>query len=121
MIPMEVVSCAKRSGAIPHAEHVGEWRGEPVWCPGYDLDIYPVGVLAAIGMQKRRWAWLRRELRYIWGRARWGHWRAVKNAFNGYMAEPPDWPDGVRRCGTGWTKRRALRSWHRQLRKAGRL
>jgi hypothetical protein len=45
------------------------------------------------------------------------NWRALKNVFNGYLAEPYEFPPGDyrRRCGTGWTKRRALRSLERRL------
>jgi hypothetical protein len=45
------------------------------------------------------------------------NWRALKNTFNGYLAEPDEFPPGDyrRRCGTGWTRRRAMRSLYRRL------
>ncbi|KXK63377.1 hypothetical protein AWW66_03425 [Micromonospora rosaria] len=86
------------------------------------IDIYPVGVLADLLMLRRArrygalgWA-LRRlaqTLRYVARRARAGQWREVKGAFNGYLAEPTPFPAHLRRCGSGWTKRRAMRSLHR--------
>lgn len=89
------------------------------------VDIYAVGWLAdllylgrgvrrrnrhAIGFALRRF---RQEARFTATRVREGNWRAVKNSFNGYLAEPTPWPAGLRRCGTGWTKRRAMRSLRR--------
>jgi hypothetical protein len=89
------------------------------------VDIYPVGVLtellrlrrALTNYDAKATAWavgrLRTELGHIAGRARAGDWRAVKNAFNGYLAEPTPFPAHMRRCGSGWTKRRAMRSLQR--------
>ncbi len=87
-----------------------------------DVAIYPVGVLADLLALRRarhhgllRWA-LRRllgTLRRVAGQARARNWRAVKNAFNGYLAEPTPFPEHMRRCGSGWTKRRAMRSLRR--------
>lgn len=104
------------------------------------IDVYPVGVLADLRhawryLTARRfpaavgpptWGWrlsrARASLRHIRQtiarhvRAR--NWRALKNAFNGYLAEPVAFPAGLRRCGSGWTKKRALRSLARHARKA---
>lgn len=84
------------------------------------VEVYAVGVLADL---KRDWRMvmklrkrpvhMRRCLRYIARQVRARNWRAVKNSFNGYLAEPYDM-SGVTRCGTGWTKRRAMRSLRRQ-------
>lgn len=94
------------------------------------IDVYPVGVLAdllrigrAIRYRRRDailWALgrFRRTIGVLWRWARAGNWRAVKGAFNGYLAEPVAFPAGLRRCGSGWTKRRALRSLQRHLRRA---
>lgn len=96
-----------------------------------EIDVYPVGWLA--GIQRawryfthpnpppcgRRQGW--RELRRCWDytvrQAQRRNWRAVKNHFNGYLAEPREFPPGDyrRRCGSGWTKARALRSLARRL------
>jgi hypothetical protein len=76
-----------------------------------EVDVYPVGWLSAI--QQRR---LRREW---WLMRRWikqRNWRAIKNSFNGYLAEPREWPEGLRRCGSGWTKARAKRDLARRIR-----
>lgn len=92
-----------------------------------DVDIYPVGWLAALLTLRRairarhpaatRHALrrLRSQLRYDIARAKARDWRSVRNSCNGYLAEPYHWPqDGtLTRCGTGWTRRRALRSLHR--------
>jgi hypothetical protein len=67
-------------------------------------DIYPVGLLR--DWQHRKMRPLRRALRYPVSQARRGNWRAVRNYFNGYLAEPT--PIRGRRCGHGWTKRRAF-------------
>lgn len=80
---------------------------------GRAVSVYPVGLLADIhhGRPPGHTA------RYVWRQARRRNWRAVKNTFNGYLAEPYEFPEGVKRCGSGWTRDRALRSWERQLRK----
>ncbi|MGC5033058.1 hypothetical protein [Micromonospora sp. DT229] len=89
------------------------------------VDIYPVGVLACLLRVRRaiatrrpdliRWALidLRVTARTLAWRIRKGDWRAVKSAFNGYLAEPNPFPDHMSRCGSGWTKRRAMRSLRR--------
>jgi len=103
------------------------------------VDVYPVGVLkqlihtwhiltarkfpASVGAPSPLWRLkrARTSLSYIpktIGRhVRDRDWRALKNTFNGYLAEPTEFPAGEyrRRCGTGWTKRRALRSLQRRM------
>ena len=76
------------------------------------IDVYPVGWLAA--WQRRHIPRphghrhpLHRELRYVLRHASRGRWRAVRNTFNGYLAEART--DKTRRAGHGWTKQRALR------------
>ena len=80
-----------------------------------NIDIYPVGWLKALrhagGCLRRLWlrrAWyfIRKEWRYTRYQVRAGDWRAVRNTLNGYLAESAY----GRRCGTGWTRKRALRS-----------
>ena len=94
------------------------------------IDVYPVGWLSAIlrswsGLRhapRNRWfhtiSPLRAQWRYLVGRARDRNWRAIKNSFNGYLAEPRAFPAGLTRCGSGWTRKRALRSLARHARKA---
>ncbi len=101
--------------------------------PGVEVDVYPVGLLADLlrdWRQVRHWRrfreadgkptlHVRRTVRYLIGRVRAGNWRAVKNTFNGYLAEPSPFPENVRRCGSGWTRKRALRSLERHTRTGG--
>jgi hypothetical protein len=83
-----------------------------------NVDVYPVGWLSAIqrsarGVRlgiRRPLAPMRQELRYTIRQARRGNWRAVRNTFNGYLAEPIILPINLHRVGSGWTKQRALRS-----------
>lgn len=84
-------------------------------------DIYAVGLLAAwqqfVHTPDRPYA--RRAFRYALRmplrHARAGNWRAVKNWFNGYLAEPQEFPPGVARCGAGWTRGRAYRDLQRLI------
>lgn len=76
-----------------------------------EIDVYPVGWLRD-WQSGHRW---RRPMRYLWRQVKAGHWRDAKNTFNGYLAEPVSWPDGLRRCGSGWTKARALKSLDRLM------
>lgn len=77
-----------------------------------NIDVYPVGVLEA---------WKQRRMpnyaRYLKFQLRKRNWRAIRNAFNGYLAEPRDWPEGLTRCGSGWTKRRALDDLERRIKR----
>lgn len=94
------------------------------------IDVYPVGLLREIKMlwrasvtrrsalpdvaRKHAWRNLRNCFRiHIWRNIRNRRWHELKNTFNGYLAEPTPFPEGLRRCGSGWTKRRALRSLER--------
>lgn len=92
------------------------------------VDVYPVGVLASLITIRRAllshhrhptaqpWRIRRRVIRNETGRiirntrryigAR--DWRALRNSLNGYLAEPRTFPTHMRRCGHGWTRRRAL-------------
>lgn len=102
--------------------------------PTKPIDVYPVGLLADLlrdWRQIRHWRELRaaggrptlhirRTARYLLNAVRYGaSGRAVKNTFNGYLAEPTPFPEGLRRCGSGWTKAGALRSLRRQYERAG--
>lgn len=94
--------------------------------PDTEVDVYPVGVLDALLRSYRGirhlglWGNAYRDIRYtirgLLHRARRRQWRALRNAFNGYLAEPLDWPDGLKGCGHGWTKKRALRKLHQRMR-----
>lgn len=80
------------------------------------ISIYPVGVLAA-WKQRRMPRRLRREAQLLLRWAREGNWRAVRQSFNGYLAEINYPPEDLAhlRCGRGWTKRAAASSLGRQL------
>ncbi|MFC8832326.1 hypothetical protein ACFT8V_03890 [Streptomyces griseoincarnatus] len=83
-----------------------------------DIVIYPVGLLAHwqhfIHNPDRKAARrrFRLDLRYPFRQARARNWRAVKNYFNGYLAEHATLGT---RCGTGWTRGRAYRDLARHL------
>lgn len=86
-----------------------------------DVEIYSVGLLHELAFfvhspdrahARRK---LRGSLRYVTGRAKARDWRAVKNYFNGYLAEPRHDMPGFTRCGTGWTRGRAYRDLVRHL------
>ena len=92
-----------------------------------NVDVYPVGLWREIHQARVNWragrrdhagACLHRALRSPLRDARARHWRALKNQFNGYLAEPAEFPPGVPRCGSGWTRRRALRDWQRRAARA---
>lgn len=99
------------------------------------IDVYPVGWLREIQVMWRSHVSVRGQVtrlvrnhvrRNVRGQLRQtianiqrGRWRELKNQFNGYLAEPTPWPEGVHRCGSGWTKKRALRSLRRQIRRPG--
>lgn len=82
-------------------------------------EVYPVGLQRSIWLASRlvrsgkfrlAWAELAQELTRELGLLQTGNWRSVKLALNGHLAEPREWPSGMRRCGTGWTKKRAIRA-----------
>ncbi|MER5584074.1 hypothetical protein ABT090_20880 [Streptomyces asoensis] len=83
-----------------------------------DITIYPVGLLAHwqhyVHNPDRQAARhrLRLDLGYPIRQARARNWRAVKNYFNGYLAEHAHFGT---RCGTGWTRGRAYRDLARHL------
>lgn len=92
------------------------------------VDVYPVGVLAELKRlrrvydrqlalppiaKKHVWRNLRRMALRILRLVRNRDWRTVKCYFNGYLAEPTPFPEHMRRCGSGWTKQRALKSLER--------
>ena len=94
-----------------------------------EIDVYPVGWLADIkrawrcltveelhGRRGNAWRILRQRWQYTTRQAKRGNWRAVRQSFNGYLAEHPT--RGTR-CGTGWTRRRALNSLARHLDESG--
>lgn len=71
------------------------------------IATYPVGLLHDI-RNGRKFRTMRGYLLYQIERK---NWRAVRNYFNGYLAEWHYPPDGVliHRCGKGWTRKKAVR------------
>lgn len=79
----------------------------------HGIGTYPVGLLAH--MKRRR---IRNGIRhYLIPQIKRRNWRAVRNYFNGYLAEWHFPPEGFihGRCGTGWTRKAALRSLGRRI------
>lgn len=70
------------------------------------IETYPVGLLRDLKHRRLEAGW-----RYLWKQVKAGNRRAVRNYFNGYLAEWHYRPEGVshRRCGRGWTRRAARR------------
>jgi hypothetical protein len=68
-----------------------------------EVDVYPVGLLS--DYRRKR---VRRSLQtYVWNYCIKGRrWRALRNYFNGYLAEHAH---GGHNAGRGWTRRAALR------------
>lgn len=85
-----------------------------------EIDIYAVGLLHDLQIfihspqsLRRRWRSLRCRLRRgIWDRIRQRNWRALRNYFNGYLAEHATCGT---RCGHGWTRGRAYNDLMRHL------
>lgn len=71
------------------------------------ISTYPVGVLQML--LGRRPA--KSTFGYIAYQIKARNWRAVRNSFNGYLAEWHYPPEGmiVHRAGKGWTRRAAIR------------
>jgi len=123
----------------PRTGHRWPVHAEPAAAPdaAYRIDVYPVGWLSVLlplrraylgpalpaevraDVRRHAWARLRTTLRHTLNDARGRHWRSLANQFNGYLAEPTPIPEGMRRCGSGWTRRRALRSLQRHVRRPG--
>lgn len=76
------------------------------------ISIYPVGVLDAVKHPRR----IRGELRSLGRQLKARNWRAIRQSFNGYLAEV-NYPGELRhtRCGRGWTRRAAASSLGRRL------
>jgi hypothetical protein len=95
------------------------------------VDIYPVGLLAEIQQSrryKRKWIRPKRAFQHLLKAVRhflkgewklsYEEWHPFKSYFNGYLAEPDVMPGKLRRCGSGWTRKRALRDLKRRVKKS---
>lgn len=84
-----------------------------------EVDVYPVGLLTDLRRMRgymshpvpgaSRLRMLRINLAHVARQAR------RRNYWNGYLAEPTPFPEGLRRCGSGWTEQRALNDLRRRL------
>jgi hypothetical protein len=84
-----------------------------------NVDVYRVGVLAAlyrdwrmVTVVRRRPVHLAQEVRYLLRQAKAHNWRAIRNSFNGFLAEHRY---AGTRCGHAWTRKRALADLRRHL------
>lgn len=84
-----------------------------------NIDVYRIGWLYAfhfdlrtLVLAGRKPTKLAQELTYVIYQARKGNWRAVRMTFNGWHAEHRY---AGSRCGTGWTRKRALADLRRHL------
>lgn len=77
------------------------------------IEIYPVGFYSDF-KRKRVLNGLRY---YLLAQVRKRNWRAVRNYFNGYLAEIHYPPESLNfyRCGRGWTRKSAASSLGRRL------
>ena len=65
------------------------------------IDVYPVGLLSDLKRGRLRYG----IKHYLWHQIKRQDWRAVRNYFNGYLAEH----DGCHHnAGRGWTQHRAM-------------
>lgn len=65
------------------------------------------------------WMYLKREVRQLWRYVRFGRWHELRMHLNGFLCEPEPFPEGAKRCGSGWTRNRARRSMARAIPRAG--
>lgn len=66
-----------------------------------NVEVYPVGLFRDLKNKK-----LKSGMKYLMFQIKRGEFRAVRQYFNGYLAEHEF--KGTR-CGKGWTKRRAMK------------
>lgn len=94
-----------------------------------EVHIYAVGLLDHLRTVRGTWKHLgrreairtlRHRLGYLRHQIRARNWRAVRNYFNGYLAEPLTHDEAWTRCGHGWTRKRALRDLNRHMDKLAR-
>lgn len=87
------------------------------------IDVYRVGLWSDVHRAIGEWKHSphpharRRAVRNLayWVRRSWRR----RSYWNGHLAEPTPFPEPLHRCGTGWTRRRALRSLERLAASAG--
>lgn len=79
----------------------------------HGIGTYPVGMLSDIKRRNLKYG----LKNYLIPQIQKRNWRAVRNYFNGYLAEWHYPPEGLihGRCGTGWTRKAARRSLGRHI------
>jgi hypothetical protein len=85
------------------------------------VDIYPVGVLTELirGNRTKEYRTSLRSIRRTIKREfKNRDWHALKSSFNGFLAKPDVMPGKLTRCGSGWTRRRALKDLQRRVNKS---
>ena len=70
-----------------------------------EMDVYPVGLFWEVRTYGWRKGWAKSR-RFVVLQAKAGNWRAVRNHFNGYLAEHGH---AGHNAGRGWTRRAAIR------------
>ena len=80
-----------------------------VYRVGFWHDVFYAFRAARLGQWEKA-RYLPRNVRRSWRR---------RSYWNGWLAEPQEWPDGLKRCGAGWTYTGALRDLARQVRSGG--
>lgn len=100
-----------------------------------EVDVYPVGLMSNIctvrlrlgffGLSRKTFQPLGQSIAYIRFQLRKSDTRRNlheirQHLFNGYLAEPLVWPEDrwLIRCGSGWTRNRAVRDLRRRYRNA---
>lgn len=81
-----------------------------------ELHIYKVGFRRDLGdMWNSAWlgGWDAVRARLRWIRSDWRR----RSYWNGWIVEPDKMPEGLTRCGTGWTRVGAIRSLIRRVRR----
>lgn len=90
------------------------------------IHVYPVGLLRDLLGLARTIRHVPKRTRHSWRTLRYGFQRGCRRRsyWNGYLAELTEAPNEARpwrRCGHGWTKRRALADLERHLVEVGAL
>jgi len=95
--------------------------GAPATDDGVNFDVYAVGVLRDFRQFRasRDWRRLWRDLGLLRREIRAREWHHARNSFNGWLAEPVDWPCDSpgrewRYAGRGWTRAAAVRNFWRR-------
>lgn len=79
------------------------------------VNVYPVGILRELKDSWKARAW-RISLSDIFWMIVDHDWPSLFVYFHdGYHAIPAVWPEGLKSCGSGWTRKRALRNLYKRM------